>query len=124
MFSLSLPNDDKRARMVDVSIWVGLAFPELELHIALNQPMLTHYGTHTIDSSAAFKHMETVPKRATTIRGEQVMRERSTDFGKMFARQPGASLSTTNSSTSSFSTSSRKSRTTRFSGTHSHEHPP
>jgi len=32
--------------------------------------------------------MATAPERATLIRFESVMRERGTDFGMMFARQP------------------------------------
>ena len=84
----TIPNDDNRARMVDVLVWVGLTYPELELRIAWNQPMFTHHGTYIIGFSAASKHMAMAPERATMIRFEQVMRERGTDFGKMFARQP------------------------------------
>lgn len=65
-----------------------LTYPELELRIAWNQPMFTHHGTYIIGFSAASKHMATVPERATMIRFEPVMRERGTDFSKMFARQP------------------------------------
>jgi hypothetical protein len=82
------PNDDKRARMVAVLNWVAEHYPELELHIAWNQPMFTHHGTYIIGFSAASKHMRMAPERATMIRFEPVMRERGTDFGKMFARQP------------------------------------
>ena len=81
-------NDDNRAQMVDVLVWVGLTYPELELRIAWNQPMFTHHGTYIIGFSAASKHMAMAPERATMIRFEPVMRERGTDFGKMFARQP------------------------------------
>ena len=84
----TIPNDDNRARMVDVLAWVGLTYPELELRIAWNQPMFTHHGTYIIGFSAASKHMAMAPERATMIRFEPVMRERGTDFGKMFARQP------------------------------------
>ena len=84
----TIPNDDNRARMVDVLVWVGLTYPELELRIAWNQPMFTHRGTYIIGFSAASKHMAMAPERATMIRFEPVMRERGTDFGKMFARQP------------------------------------
>ncbi len=84
----TIPNDDNRARMVDVLVWVGLTYPELKLRIAWNQPMFTHHGTYIIGFSAASKHMAMAPERATMIRFEQVMRERGTDFGKMFARQP------------------------------------
>ena len=84
----TIPNDDNRARMVDVLVWVGLTYPELELRIAWNQPMFTHHGTYIIGFSAASKHMAMAPERATMIRFEPVMRERGTDFGKMFARQP------------------------------------
>ena len=82
------PNDDNRARMVDVLVWVGLTYPELELRIAWNQPMFTHHGTYVIGFSAASKHMAMAPERATMIRFEPVMRERGTDFGTMLARQP------------------------------------
>ena len=84
----TIPNDDNRARMMDVLVWVGLTYPELELRIAWNQPMFTHHGTYIIGFSAASKHMAMAPERATMIRFEPVMRERGTDFGKMFARQP------------------------------------
>ncbi len=84
----TIPSDDNRARMVDVLVWVGLTYPELELRIAWNQPMFTHHGTYIIGFSAASKHMAMAPERATMIRFEPVMRERGTDFGKMFARQP------------------------------------
>lgn len=84
----TIPNDDNRARMVDVLVWVGLTYPELELHIAWNQPMFTHHGTYIIGFSAASKHMAMAPERATMIRFEQAMRERGTDFGTMLARQP------------------------------------
>lgn len=84
----TIPNDAKRAQMVDVLVWVGLTYPELELRIAWNQPMFTHHGTYIIGFSAASKHMAMAPERATIIRFEPVMRERCTDFGKMFARQP------------------------------------
>ena len=84
----TIPNDDNRARMVDVLDWVSCKFPELELRIAWNQPMFTHHGTYIIGFSAASKHMAMAPERATMIRFEPAMRERGTDFGKMFARQP------------------------------------
>ena len=84
----TIPNDDNRARMVDVLNWVSHNFPELELRIAWNQPMFTHHGTYIIGFSAASKHMAIAPERATMIRFEPVMRERGTDFGTMLARQP------------------------------------
>ena len=84
----TIPNDDNRARMVDVLVWVGLTYPELELRIAWNQPMFTHHGTYIIGFSAASKHMAMAPERATMIRFEPVMRERGTDFGTLLARQP------------------------------------
>ena len=84
----TIPNDDNRARMVDVLVWVGLTYPELELRIAWNQPMFTHHGTYIIGFSAASKHMAMAPERATMIRFEPVMRERGTDFGTMLVRQP------------------------------------
>ena len=84
----TIPNDDNRARMVDVLVWVGLTYPELELRIAWNQPMFTHHGTYIIGFSAASKHMAIAPERATMIRFESVMSERGTDFDTMLARQP------------------------------------
>ena len=87
-FLATIPDDDNRERMVDVVVWVGLTYPELELRIAWNQPMFTHHGTYIIGFSAASKHMAMAPERATMIRLESVMRERGTDFGKKFARQP------------------------------------
>lgn len=87
-FLATIPDSDNHARMVDVLVWVGLTYPELELRISWNQPMFTHHGTYIIGFSAASKHMAMAPERATMIRFEPVMRERGTDFGKMFARQP------------------------------------
>ncbi|WP_291450562.1 DUF1801 domain-containing protein [Actinomyces sp. ICM47] len=87
-FLATIPSADNRERMVDVVVWVGLTYPELELRIAWNQPMFTHHGTYIIGFSAAPKHMAMVPERATMIRFEQVMREHGTDFGTMLARQP------------------------------------
>ena len=84
----TIPNDDNRARMVEVLNWVAEHYPELELRIAWNQPMFTHHGTYIIGFSAASKHMAMAPERATMIRFEPVMRERGTDFGTMLARQP------------------------------------
>ena len=84
----TIPNDDNRARKVEVLNWVGEHYPELELRIAWNQPMFTHHGTYIIGFSAASKHMAMAPERATMIRFEPVMRERGTDFSKKFARQP------------------------------------
>ena len=86
-FLATIPDDDNRARMVDVLVWVGLTYPELELRIAWNQPMFTHHGTYIIGFSATSKHMAIAPERATMIRFEPVMRERGTDFGTMIARQ-------------------------------------
>ena len=83
----TIPNDANRARMVDVLVWVGLTYPELELRIAWNQPMFTHHGTYIIGFSASAKHMAMAPERATMIRFEPVMKARGTNFGKMFARQ-------------------------------------
>ena len=84
----TIHDDDNRARMVDVLVWVGLTYPALELRIAGNQPMFTHHGTYIIGFSAASTHMAMAPERATMIRFEQVMRERGTDFGTMLAHQP------------------------------------
>ena len=84
----TIPNDHNRARMVDVVVWVGLTYPELELRIAWNQAMFIHHGTYIIGFSAASKHMAVAPERATMIRFEPVMRERGTDFGKKVAHQP------------------------------------
>ena len=84
----TIPNDDNRARMVEVLNWVAKHYPELELRIAWNQPTFTHHGTYIIAFSAASKHMAMAPEFATMIRFEPVMRERSTDFDIIFARQP------------------------------------
>ena len=70
-FLAAIP-DDNRERMVEVLVWVGLTYPELELRIAWNQPMFTHHGTYIIEFSAASKHMAITPERATIIRFEAV----------------------------------------------------
>ena len=87
-FLATIPSADNRERMVDVVVWVGLTYPELKLRIAWNQAMFIHHGTYIIGFSAASKHMAVAPERATMIRFEPVMRERGTNFGKKFARQP------------------------------------
>ena len=84
----TIPNDDNRARMVEVLDWVSHNYPELELRVAWNQPMFTHHGTYIIGFSAASKHMAMAPERVTMIRFEPVMHEHNTDFGTMLARQP------------------------------------
>ena len=38
-FLATIPNDDNRARMVEVLNWVAEHYPELELRVAWNQPM-------------------------------------------------------------------------------------
>ena len=119
-FLAAIP-DDNREQMVDVLVRVGLTYPELELRIAWNQPMFTHHGTYIIGFSAASKHMAMAPEYASMIRFEQVMRERGTDFGKMFARQPWNKPFDYELPTPSFSTSSRKSRTSHRSGVQSRE---
>ena len=48
----TIPNDDNRARMVEVLTWVAERYPELEPRIAWNQPMFTHHGTYIIGFSA------------------------------------------------------------------------
>ena len=87
-FLATIPDDDNRERMVDVVVWVGFTYPELELRIAWNQAMFIHHGTYIIGFSAASKHMAVAPERATMIRFEPVMRERGTHFGKKVAHQP------------------------------------
>ena len=87
-FLATIPNDDNRARIVEVLDWVAQHYPELELRIAWNQAMFIHHGTYIIGFSAASKHMAVAPERATMIRFEPVMRERGTDFEKRVARQP------------------------------------
>ena len=115
--------DDDRARMVDVLVRVGLTYPELELRIAWNQPMFTHHGTYIIGFSASSKHMAMAPERATMIRFEQVMHERGTDFGKMFAGQPwNKPFDYELLDAFIQSTSSQRSRTSPRSGARSHEH--
>lgn len=115
-FLATIPDDDNRARMVDVLVWVGLTYPELELRIAWNQPMFTHHGTYIIGFSAASKHMTMAPERTTMIRFEQVMRERGTDFGTMLARQPWNKPFDYELLDAFIQPSSRRSRTSRPSG--------
>ena len=115
-FLATIPNDDNRERMVDVLVWVGLTYPELKLRIAWNQAMFIHHGTYIIGFSAASKHMAIAPERATMIRFEQVMHERGTDFGKMFARQPWNKPFDYELLDAFIQQNSRKSRTSRPSG--------
>lgn len=87
-FLATIPNEDNRARMLEVLDWVAQHYPELELRITWNQPMLTHHGTYIIGFSATSKHMAMEPERATMIHFDQIMREHGTDFGTTLARQP------------------------------------
>lgn len=123
-FLATIPNDDNRARMVEVLDWVAQHYPELELRIAWNQPMFTHHGTYIVGFSAGSKHMAMAPERATMIRFEPVMRERGTDFGKMFARQRWNKPFDYELFDAFIQTSLKRSETSRPSGAHSHEHPP
>ena len=79
---------NNRPWMITVLDGVTKRYPQLALCIAWNHPMFTHQGTYIVGFSAASKHMAVAPERATMIRFEPVMRERGTDCGKMFARQP------------------------------------
>lgn len=84
----TVPEGDKRDRMIEVLDWVKTTYPQLELQIKWNQPMFTDHGTYIIGFSVASKHMALAPERHTMIHFEDVMEERGTDRGKMFARQP------------------------------------
>lgn len=57
-------------------------------HIKVSQSIFTHHGTYIVGFLSTSKHMAMAPERATMIHFEPAMRERGTDFGKMFARQP------------------------------------
>ena len=59
-FLAAIP-DDNRERMVEVLVWFGLTYPEMELRIAWNQPMFTHHGTFIIGFSTASQHMAMAP---------------------------------------------------------------
>lgn len=89
-FLATIPEGEKRDRMIAVLDWVREHYPQLELRIAWNQPMFTDHGTMIVGFSAATKHMAMAPERHTMIHFEDEMKARGTDFGKMFARQPWA----------------------------------
>ena len=95
----TIPNDDNRARMVEVLDWVAQHYPELELRIAWNQPMFTHHGTYIIGFSAASMHVAMAPERATMIRFEPVSVSAARTSARCSPASPGTSPSTTNSST-------------------------
>lgn len=84
----TIPDPENREKMVKVLDWVTEQYPELEMRIAWNQPMFTHHGTFIIGFSAASKHMAMAPECHTMIFFEDIMAQRGTDRGKMFARQP------------------------------------
>ena len=84
----TIPQDDKRDRMVEVLDWVASTYPQLELRIAWSQPMFTHHGTFIIGFSAASKHMAMSPERFTMIHFEELLKSRGTDHGKMLTRHP------------------------------------
>ena len=79
---------DHSFQLRDILVLSRLNYPELELRIVWNQPMLTHHGTYIVGFSAASRHTAMAPERATIIRFGPLMREHSTNFGTMLARQP------------------------------------
>ena len=84
----TIPQGEKRDRMVEVLDWVASTYPELELRIAWSQPMFTHHGTFIIGFSAASKHMAVSPERFTMVHFEDLLNSRGTDHGKMLTRHP------------------------------------
>ena len=82
-FLETIPNDRNHARMVELLVWVGLTYPELELRIAYNQPILADHDMY----SAVIKHMAMAHEHATKIRFEVALCVRDTgDYHLSYSR--------------------------------------
>ena len=83
----TIPNDDNRARMVDVLVWVGLTYPELELRIAWYQPMFIHHELAEKQDITSFwrpKEHELAAAEAVANGAQPpTVRERTADDGEL-----------------------------------------
>ncbi|WP_125607021.1 iron chaperone [Lapidilactobacillus bayanensis] len=53
----AIPDPEHAAKLADLIAWIQREFPNLQLRIAWNQPMLTDHGTFIIGFSVAKAHM-------------------------------------------------------------------
>ena len=58
----TIPNDENRAKLEQVIQWVTETYPDLQVEIKWNQPMMTHNGTFIISFSASSKHFSIAPE--------------------------------------------------------------
>lgn len=86
----SIENPDHRARLVDVLAWTRETFPQLELVVKWNQPMLLDHGTFIVGFSVAKKHLACAPEGQTVEFFADDLTRRGIDFGKKFIRLPWA----------------------------------
>ena len=67
-FLATIPEGEKRDRMIAVLDWVRDHYPQLELRIAWNQPMFTDHGTFIIGFSVSKTHLAAAPEREGILR--------------------------------------------------------
>ncbi|MDR0847005.1 MAG: DUF1801 domain-containing protein [Lactobacillales bacterium] len=65
-------NRDKAHSLVN---WAQKEFPQLELRMAWNKPMLTDHGTHIISFAAATNWISLMPEEKTMLKFEQKLRD-------------------------------------------------
>lgn len=75
----TVSNKDHRESMQHLIEWVSATFPDLNLEIKWNQPMMTHNGTFIIGFSAAAKYVSIAPE--TAILHEFLDRITETGYG-------------------------------------------
>ena len=87
-FISTIDEEQRRARVEEVFVWIGGRFPELEQRIAWNQPMYTDHGTYIIGFSLARKHMSVAPERAGMERFSEEIAQAGYTAGKELFRIP------------------------------------
>ena len=87
-FISTIDEEQRRAKVEEVFVWIGGRFPELEQRIAWNQPMYTDHGTYIIGFSLARKHMSVAPERAGMERFSEEIAQAGYTAGKELFRIP------------------------------------
>lgn len=87
-FISTIEDEQHRARMEEVFVWIGGRFPQLEQRIAWNQPMYTDHGTYIIGFSVAKKHMSVAPERAGMEKFSEEIAQAGYTAGKELFRIP------------------------------------
>lgn len=76
----TVPNEDHRESLQHLIEWVANTFPDLNLEIKWNQPMMLHNGTFIIGFSAATKYVSIAPE--TPILHEFLERIKASGYGQ------------------------------------------